>query len=56
MKDIKENARITLVNRQSAGSESEKIEFISVSHVDTVISTALDIEKLPSKKETEESK
>jgi len=30
LKDIKENARITLVNRQSAGSESEKIEFISV--------------------------
>lgn len=29
MKDIKENARITLVNNQSSGGESEKIEFIS---------------------------
>lgn len=29
MKDIKENATITLVNRQSGGSESDKIEFTS---------------------------
>ena len=29
MKDIKENAQISLVNNQSGGGESEKIEFIS---------------------------
>lgn len=29
MKDIKENALITLVNNQSGGGDSEKIEFIS---------------------------
>lgn len=29
MKNIKENAEITLVNNQSSGSENEKIEFIS---------------------------
>ncbi len=34
----------------------EKIEFVPVTHVDTVISHALDIEKLPAKKETEEVK
>ena len=29
MKDIKENAQITLINNQRSGNENEKIEFIS---------------------------